>query len=139
MWAEKAIDERVAWHPNTAIIGIVSPEQPHVFADGGNVKTFRFDDEEPFKSRVPENCMSHEQAHELFSFLAKVHADPAEIELHVHCEAGVSRSGAVVTFVQEWLRLDYDEFRRMNPQIVPNLHVLKQLRRVAYESEPGVY
>lgn len=50
----------------------------------------------------------------------------------VHCFAGVSRSGAIGTFIREVFNTDYDEFKKTNPQIVPNTHVLKVLREVYY-------
>jgi predicted protein tyrosine phosphatase len=46
----------------------------------------------------------------------------------VHCLAGVSRSGAVGQFIQEYLGLDYDEFVKHNPNILPNRYILNLLR-----------
>lgn len=56
----------------------------------------------------------------------------------VHCDAGVSRSGAVADFLCDYLDLDRDKFEMDNRCIFPNQHVLRVLRRVAvdyYECE----
>ncbi len=53
----------------------------------------------------------------------------------VHCAAGVSRSGAVGLFVRDYFSLDYSEFKRQNPHIVPNLWVSKVLREENLEGK----
>lgn len=51
--------------------------------------------------------------------------------LVVHCAAGISRSGAVGLFVCRYLGLDETEFRKINSNIAPNMHVLKVLNTVS--------
>ena len=50
--------------------------------------------------------------------------------LVAHCDAGVSRSGAVGTFAVEYLGLDYETFIKENPYTVPNPFVLRTLRKI---------
>ena len=47
----------------------------------------------------------------------------------IHCAAGISRSGAVGLFCCRYFDLDQKEFRRLNSQITPNLHVLNVLNK----------
>jgi predicted protein tyrosine phosphatase len=48
----------------------------------------------------------------------------------VHCGAGVSRSGAVGSFIYDiYGTMTWEEFKRKNPKINPNVHVLKLLRK----------
>ena len=48
----------------------------------------------------------------------------------LHCGAGISRSGAVGTFIYDLYGHDtmtYEEFKRKNPRIMPNSYILKLL------------
>jgi len=52
----------------------------------------------------------------------------------VHCGAGISRSGAIGTFIYDLYGRDtmtWEEFKRKNPQISPNEYVLKLLHNEA--------
>ena len=52
----------------------------------------------------------------------------------VHCAAGISRSGAVGTFIYDMYGRDtmtWEEFKRKNPRICPNTHVYRLLREEA--------
>lgn len=48
----------------------------------------------------------------------------------VHCSAGISRSGAVATFLYDkfLLEIDNEQFRRENKYIRPNLYILNRLK-----------
>ena len=51
--------------------------------------------------------------------------------LYVHCTAGVSRSGAVGTFINDvYGKQTFLEFCNSNPYIHPNFYILALLRRV---------
>lgn len=55
----------------------------------------------------------------------------------LHCGAGISRSGAVGNFIYDLYGkndMTWDEFKRKNPQIQPNIYILKLLRKV-YEED----
>lgn len=70
-------------------------------------------------------AFTKEQAQQLFYFVTK-HKDKENCV--IHCEAGVSRSGAVGKFICDYLRLDQLQFMQQNPYINPNTHVLRLLR-----------
>ena len=50
----------------------------------------------------------------------------------IHCSAGISRSGAVVTYISEKFRdeVDIQQFRKDNKLIQPNLYILNRLREL---------
>jgi len=53
------------------------------------------------------------------------------IDLVVHCEAGISRSGAVGLFVCRYLGLDERKYRDDNPEIEPNHYIFNVLYKVS--------
>lgn len=48
----------------------------------------------------------------------------------IHCSAGISRSGAVATFLYDkfFIEVDKEVFRRENKYIRPNLYILNRLK-----------
>lgn len=50
----------------------------------------------------------------------------------VHCSAGISRSGAVATFIKDkfYEQVDKETFMQNNKNIQPNLYILKQLKNI---------
>lgn len=78
------------------------------------------------------DVFSKRHAEQLVKFINRL---KDRIELFVvHCDAGISRSGAVGTWLCDYLRLDYNEFKRENPHILPNQHILDVLRRFCPET-----
>ena len=55
--------------------------------------------------------------------------------LFIHCTAGVSRSGAVGTFICEYTGSDFTTFKKKNPNILPNPHVLSVLNKIVWEQK----
>ncbi len=55
----------------------------------------------------------------------------------IHCTAGVSRSGAVATFLYDKFlsEIDKEKFRYENIHIVPNLYILNRLKELDKESD----
>ena len=72
------------------------------------------------------NPISEDQAKQMADFIKKI---PTDATVLVHCAAGVSRSGAVVTAIAEHFNLPKDEFEMLNPHISPNNRVLAYLRK----------
>jgi len=73
-----------------------------------------------------------EQAKEVVGFLSAINqGDEEDGVLVAHCDAGISRSGAIGTFAVDFLRLDYQEFINSNPYIRPNYYVLRILRQLS--------
>jgi hypothetical protein len=74
---------------------------------------------------------SEDQAKDIIKFIDKIQEEEDETVLVLHCDAGISRSGAVATFVCDYIGFDYQTFKRENPGLQPNIHVLSKLRSVS--------
>jgi predicted protein tyrosine phosphatase len=92
-----------------------------------------------YKSKVKEsgkqllivNPFTSVQAEEIFDFIGKMKRGKRPVTLVVHCHAGVSRSAAVGEFAVKYLGGDYEAFRKMHPNILPNTLVMKKLWGIA--------
>lgn len=69
-------------------------------------------------------AFTKEQASEIIDFLDKNKDKKLAI---IHCAAGVSRSGAVGQFANDYFGGNYFEFKNNNQNIQPNPHVLRLL------------
>lgn len=132
--------------PNRVFISVVDCNAAPVFAASERVLTVSFDDISPemFESQEtferilaqmeelgrPYRVFSEEQARAILQFALPFHRLAGPIELYVHCTMGVSRSGAIATYIAELCRLDMQSFGMLNPQIVPNQLVLSTLQSV---------
>lgn len=104
--------------------------------DHENVLRFWFDDVETNLQQSPTNpftcrAFNEEQAKKVFDFVKK-HADKDWV---VHCSAGISRSGAIGTFILHYLEGDKEYFENRNPHIHPNGHILRMLNKLAWEEK----
>lgn len=73
----------------------------------------RFDDVD---SDEPENnlhLITDEQADLLVAFLKETHSCETEVDLVIHCWAGVSRSAAVGKFANDLFKLDLPNYSRL--------------------------
>ena len=75
--------------------------------------------------------ISDEQVDELYDFIMK---NKDKKNFVVHCTAGISRSGAVGEFVNDLFGIPYAEFRKQNPNIIPNTYIKKKLNEKCYQS-----
>lgn len=76
----------------------------------------------------PKCLFSKKQANLVVDFLDRADRDETKRTLLLaHCWAGVSRSGAVVTFAANNYNLDSEEFLEMNTGIIPNVFVFRLL------------
>jgi len=71
--------------------------------------------------------MSAEDAKRIVDHVLKFHDHPAPWAFLVNCMAGISRSGAVATFVQRLAGVPADHFLTQNKDLHPNGYVLKLL------------
>lgn len=125
------------WAPrfdNVFIIHITDPGAPLLFRESDKIITLQFEDIDPVKFKnmtfgaKTNRLFNADDAKKIFDFLKKTNSDPDSNDgLLVNCMAGISRSGAVVDFARVYFGLSYDEFVRLNPRIVPNAFVRKQL------------
>ena len=84
------------------------------------------------KKRYPDYLLfNKEQAKQVVKFLEDRKKERGGDVLCLHCDAGVSRSGAVAEFACEFYGLDRGEFLNENPYLVPNPTVLRLLRETA--------
>ena len=109
-----------------------SDRPPHTYfkRDHPNVKVMVFDDIE--NELAGFKAFSAEMAKGLFKFI-KANRDKRTCV--VHCAAGISRSGAVGSFVQGYCGGDFEEFMRTNPHILPNGRVLRMLNKEKYNDK----
>lgn len=118
-----------------AVISIIDTDTPDLFSpdiSNENVLTLHFDDITP-KTAIQFNtdqdsdrkiqAMSFKQGSEIIKFINFIHSKKMNFELFVHCSAGISRSGAVGLFANQYLNLNDSEFYINNPQILPNYWV----------------
>lgn len=105
-----------------------------------NVKIIYFDDVEKdidvanldgSGTTIKAKAFTAEQAKELYSFI-KNNIEGKETVL-IHCTAGVSRSGAVASFIHDFVGGNWDEFKRNNRYIVPNAHIYRLLHDEWYK------
>jgi predicted protein tyrosine phosphatase len=100
------------------------------------VLPLHFEDDEFDHTRDDSECgvMTKRQAVEVVAFINKLQSQDKVWTLIVHCVAGICRSGAVGEVAADMVGIPYQEFRRENPQILPNNSVRNLLRRVLRES-----
>lgn len=108
-------------------------ETPHFKKNHGNVMVLFFDDVE--EDLVDKKwgfikAFSMEQAKELIEF---IESNKNKETCIVHCSAGISRSGAVGAFVNDYCGGDYFEFKKLNPHILPNGTVSRLLHQAMRE------
>jgi predicted protein tyrosine phosphatase len=96
--------------------------------DHTNVLRLWFDDIEKDLQTSPTNpdkCLAFtvEQAKQVFDFINANY----EKDFIIHCSAGISRSGAVGAFVNDYFGWDRTKFDKDNPYIHPNGRVSRML------------
>jgi predicted protein tyrosine phosphatase len=101
----------------------------HFKREHPNVKILYFDDVEKEGETSPTNpyrCepFSEKQAEELLDF---IESNSDKLQCFVHCMAGISRSGAVGAFVNDFFGGRYSDFVADNPQVLPNARVTRML------------
>jgi len=142
-------DSNVENQDDTYFISINSTEgndmEPYFKEKHSNVLTLYFDDCNEYKKHPIIGCsgefyeqipMSEEQALEVVNFVEKMN-DTSKV--YVHCTAGVSRSGAVGAFINDYFGRSWDKFKFDNPQVIPNSHISSLLKKIYYGKYPDIY
>jgi predicted protein tyrosine phosphatase len=95
-----------------------------------NVLILYFDDinEDVNEDDLVAKAMDEIQALELLNF---INNNKNKETCIIHCSAGISRSGAVGSFICDYLKQDYEQFKKDNPIIHPNSHVLSILKKIS--------
>lgn len=117
-----------------SIVDTQNRQGPYFKENHDNVINLRFDDVENDGESSPTQeaqtkAFSEKQAKELYNFIKK---NKDKEQCIVHCMAGISRSGAVGTFVNGYCQGDWERFKRDNPHIVPNPRVHRMLIDAKY-------
>ena len=140
MATNKITDENVGKMDSIFFISIIDTDtfsesrEPYFKEDHANVLNLRFDDVEhdlmaSSTQAYDARAFTEEQAKILYSFI-KAHREKETCI--VHCMAGISRSGAVGTFVNGYCGGDWELFKRDNPMILPNARVHRMLNAAKY-------
>lgn len=112
------------------IISINDPAGPLLIEKNSpNLLTLVFHDTEKLDTFTAFNEVD---AKEVIKFLSKV---DKKKPLIIHCTAGISRSGAVGEFAAEFLGFNYLDFKKYNPQVIPNTLVKTTLYKVWREND----
>jgi len=140
-------DANVEDYKATCFISIndTSADDTYFSKNHRNVLTMRFDDVahdlydvEIVNGKVQNSnvikakALTIEQAAELYNFIQTQIADKRG-QCIVHCTAGISRSGAVGSFINQLTEADDEKFKRDNPHILPNQHIMQLLNKVKNE------
>jgi len=108
--------------------------EPFFKKDYNNFITLHFDDITKEGDLSPTNrgttkIFSEKDAEKIVKFVKE---NTGKIFI-VHCAAGISRSGAVGTFINDFCNYDYEQFKKDNPFILPNQYILSILKNKANE------
>ena len=138
----KVNDENVEGLENLALISINDTHGNWAVSwfdsDHPNVLRLWFDDIEHDLETSPTNphkckAFSPEQAKQVFDFINENY----EKDFIVHCSAGISRSGAVGAFINDFFAWDRLNFEKNNPHILPNPRVRRMLNNKVWKDKLG--
>ena len=125
-------DSTVENFKNTAFISIHNTKDDYKYAfskNHSNVINLTFDDVEEDMPEKHVYAMTMKQANEIIDFIIK----NSDKHFILHCTAGISRSGAIGTFIANYFNVDVVKFNLDNPHIIANSHVLKLLNGIMWE------
>jgi predicted protein tyrosine phosphatase len=116
---------------NTDVIG---DNVGYFKSNKSNVLILNFNDIEEDVEVSPgifSRTISNNQSMEIIEFINRNKEIIINGKCVVHCSAGVSRSGAVGLFINNYFSFDEDLFRYFNSNIIPNKTVLDALIRLS--------
>lgn len=131
-------------YDNVWIISVTEPGMPPIFTRTSRILPLQFSDYDPEKADMlglgrwfgyPVVLFNDHMAQSVVRFITKAHQTAPDTKdlLLVNCMMGIARSGAIVTLAKELCELNPRRFTLMNPQIRPNMHVLRLLRAAKCE------
>ena len=143
-WMTNQLQKDPNWFFNKNIISIFSSGDISPFPDRFNVLKLNFDDISErdipvgwniFDSATKENIFFNEDhAKQIKDFISEIPADSTKT-FYIHCDAGVSRSGAVGYLLNEYFNKylannseDYKFFQIHNSHVMPNPLVVRLLK-----------
>lgn len=151
-FVEKQVDFNSNWIQNKWIISIYSKDSTSPLPDRFNILKLQFDDVSERDlggwNSISDNTIffDEDQAKQIHKFIASIPMDSDKI-FYIHCDAGVSRSGAVGYMLNEWFnkfmtinKEDQSFFQQNNSHIMPNPLVVRLLKRELFGTDySGVF
>lgn len=150
IYIEKQIEKDINWINGKWIISIFSTNYLNyspIPIDRYNVLKLQFDDvtEREIGSREAEKYdltfFNENLAKQIHNFIKDI-VDDGKKQFYIHCDAGVSRSGAVGYLLNEWFnkfiklnRIDNEAFIMNNDQILPNPLVVRLLKNELFGTD----
>lgn len=142
-WVKSQLNNNPEWHMNKWIISIYSSDSQSPFLPRYNILQLNFDDvserDVSFGWNIHENSnnaifFNEYHAKEINKFISEINVLSDKI-MYIHCDAGISRSGAVGYVLNEYFnkslfdnKEDYHFFKVNNPHIMPNPLVVRILK-----------
>jgi predicted protein tyrosine phosphatase len=151
-FVEKQMNSNPNWIQNKWIISIYSNNSISPLPNRFNILKLQFDDVserdlDSWNSAIDNTIFFNEdQAKQIHEFISSIPANSEKI-FYVHCDAGVSRSGAVGYILNEWFnkfittnKEDQSFFQINNSHIMPNPLVVRLLKFVLFGTDySGVF
>lgn len=124
------------WIQNKWIISIYSKNSYSPLPDRYNVLKLQFDDVTEVDNYHDFIHFNDKMAEQIMNFINENEIESHQKDFYVHCDAGISRSGAIGFLLNEYFnkflfnnKEDNSFFVRNNRQIFPNPEVKKILRK----------
>ena len=113
---------------------LLQGDSPYFKNDKSNLKVMYFDDvsEDVYlDGKLQSKAFTEDQGKGLLEFIEK---NKDKKSCVVHCTAGISRSGAVGLFINDYFKGDYFEFMKVNQYVKPNPHISRVLNNLSRSS-----
>ena len=130
-WVKGHLDAHPEWHFGKWIISIYSSDSQCPFLPRFNVLQLQFDDVTEMNSDGIH--FNKDMAERILWFIKDI--EKTNKPIYVHCDAGISRSGAVGYMLNEWFNKfleknneDNEFFLNENSHIMPNPEVMRILK-----------
>lgn len=151
-YIEKQIDKDINWITGKWIISIFSNGScSPIPVDRYNILKLQFDDltekDLRYEGKLGMELLffNEDLAKQIHNFINEIN-DNGRV-MYIHCDAGVSRSGAVGYILNEWFnkflklnRIDNEAFTMNNPYIMPNPLVVRLLKNELFGTDfKGVF
>ena len=139
----RALNAFHLYSSNFAFISIFSTDDydHHGIKNSANFLNLVFDDlslEECEKYNYDKSRLFNEMHANLIIDFIENNLD--KLELIIHCSAGISRSGAVAEFINDYyVKENYFYFKKRNPKILPNMYIYNVLKNEYFKRTETTY
>ena len=139
-WIEKQLELYENWYFNKYVISIYSSNDISPFPDRYNILKLQFDDiTDEYISN--SNCILFNDIHAklIHNFIKLIKSN---LPFYIHCDAGISRSGAIGYMLNEYFNKFINEndednmfFINENKHILPNPFIISTLKRQLFKTD----